>query len=305
MRAPLFTSASFAKKLNELNFEQQIWLIVVLFTSLRTLKAVIQDLINDASSVTLTVDISILILLTLVLTLILSRKIRNVPSIVGIILTALVMFSYVQFGGIKGATEYNVMGLAVILTLGYAGRKLLIVLGTYTLLSVYCSVDIYTTGPLYQLLFKKYSVYPDNFITTLISLVIIVLYFKTLLVSENRRIWTVREKLNAQNKVIRQKNSELETQQELMEQSINELDREINKHTNHLVSQDKALEEYMTLSSLRMHPPIMRIKEQNQELRESGVLVNLLKTEIKNLDKVITELNEKLNIDGGKQVKQG
>lgn len=298
MRTSIFSGVP--DRLKVLSFELQIWFLIAALTGLRTLKAVVQDLLTNLNPVILTVDLSIFVISLVVLYLIIRGTIGTVPSFVGISLTVLVMFSYLQFGGITGTSEYNLLGLTTILALGYTGRRLFTILLIYSILLIYTSMDIFIEGPLFNFFLKGTSSDLDNFFTSLTTMVILMLYFKNLLVLENKRIWEVRGQINRQNKIIREKNAELEDQQGLIEQSIQELDQEINKHTKHLVAQNKALEEYMILSTQLIHPPFDRINKEQNKINEPGILMELLKKEIHSLDSVIGDLSKKF-INGDAQ----
>lgn len=287
----------FTARFNERPFELQVWLIISILAGLRTLKAVVQDIITEPPTITLLVDASILTLIFLVYYLIISDRVRTVSIVIGILLTLLLMISYVRFGGIRGASEYNLFGMAVIISMGYSGKRLSIVLIIFLLLTVYFTIDLYYSGPLANMFFKSNTTSLDNYFSTTITLVILMLYFKNLLVSESKRIREVREQLSRQNKLIRKKNEELEKQQPLLQTAIEELDIEIGKHTRQIISQDKALGEYIILSTQLIRTPFERIKKNKEELNGSENLVGLLKNQIKELDKIILDLSNKIERD--------
>ena len=293
----------FTTRFIEKPFELQVWLIITILAGLRTLKAVVQDILSESHNITLLVDVSILTLIFLVFYLIISDRVRTVSVFIGILLTLLIMISYVQFGGIRGASEYNLLGMAVILSMGYSGKRLFTALIIFLLLTVYSTIDLYFSGPLANLFFKSNTTSLDNYFSTTITLVILMLYFKNLLVSESRRIREAREQLSQQNKLIRKKNEELEKQQPILQLAIEELDIEIGKHTRQIVSQDKALEEYIILSTQLIRTPFESIKKNQDELDGSENLLGLLKNQIEELDKVILDLSNKIEHDTHAQIR--
>lgn len=275
-------------------FEIQVWIVITVIAGLRTLKAVVQDLTGTSTATGLAVDVFILLTFVALFLLIYKEKIRHIPMIVGLILIILLTVSYVQFGGVGGTTEYNIMALGVLLVLAYKKKKLIWILISYFIIILTATLDLHFNGWLTRNFFKSYATSLDAYFTTLLTLLVLILYFKNALVSENKRIMELRQKLGRQIRTIRSQHKELEEQQQLLHEVNNRLEEEIKRHNHHIVNQDKAIQDYIWLSTESLHIPLQRIASSVHGLRENNFLENQLKGQVAELRLVIQSLKEEL-----------
>lgn len=275
-------------------FEIQVWIVITVIAGLRTLKAVIQDLTGTLNLAGLAVDVFILLTFITLLLLIYKEKIRHVPMIVGFMLIILLTVSYVHFGGVGGTTEYNIMALGVLLVLAYKKKKLMWILILYFTFILAATLDLHFNGWLTRTFFKSYSTSLDAYFTTILALLMLILYFKNALVSESKRITELRAKLGHQIRTIRSQHKELEEQQQLLHEANNRLEEEIRRHNNHIVNQDRAIKDYIWLSTESLHSPLQRITSSVHGLRGNNFLENQLKDQVAELRLVIHSLKEEL-----------
>jgi hypothetical protein len=275
-------------------FEIQVWIVIAVIGGLRTLKAVVQDLVGTPNAAGLGVDVFILLTFIALLLLIYKEKIRYVPTIVGLILIILLTISFVHFGGVGGSTEYNIMALGVVLVLAYNKKKLVWILISYFGFMLAATLDLHFHGWLTRNFFKHYSTSLDAYFTTVVVLVVLILYFKNALVSESNRIIELRTKLSRHIKTIRSQHKELEEQQQLLHAVNTRLSEEIGRHNLHIVNQDKAIKDYIWLSTESLHRPLQRITSSVNGLRENNFLENQLKEQVAELRLVIHSLKEEL-----------
>jgi glucan phosphoethanolaminetransferase (alkaline phosphatase superfamily) len=275
-------------------FEIQVWIVITAIAGLRTLKAVVQDLTGTSNATGLAVDVFILLTFVALFLLIYKEKIRHIPIVVGLILIILLTVSYVQFGGVGGTTEYNIMALGVLLVLAYKKKKLIWILIAYFIIILAATLDLHFNGWLTRNFFKGYSTSLDAYFTTLLALLILILYFKNALVSESKRIIELRTKLGRQIRTIRSQHKELEKQQQLLHEVNNRLEEEIKRHDLHIVNQDKAIQDYIWLSTESLHIPLQRIASSVHGLRENNFLESQLKGQVAELRLVIQSLKEEL-----------
>ena len=140
-------SSSFFKDLQAKPFELQVWFVVMAIAGLRTLKSVVQDVTSSKINTTgLIIDLSILLIFCGLALLIYFRKIPRVPLIVGVILLILLIFSYVQFGGVMGTTEYNLMGLGVLFALAYNRKEFAVIMSLYVVIILVANLDLRFNG---------------------------------------------------------------------------------------------------------------------------------------------------------------
>ncbi len=285
---------SFFKDLQTRPFELQVWFVVSAIAGIRTLKSVVQDIINRTNSTGLIIDVLILLVFCSLCFLIYKRKIRSIPLIIGIILLVLLIFSYVQFGGLLGATEYNIMGLGVIFVLAYSRKQLVFLMILYVLLIVAANLDLRYEGWLTQSFFKYNSTSLDTYLTTLLTLLLIILYFKNALVRESSRVMELRVKLGGQVETIRQQQKELKDQKQFLQKVNGRLEEEIKNHSNEIDRQNRAMKDYIWLSTESLQIPLTRIRKCVADLSDNGALEGKLKEQVDELTVVVKNLKSEL-----------
>jgi glucan phosphoethanolaminetransferase (alkaline phosphatase superfamily) len=287
--------SSFFKDLQTKPFELQVWFVVTALAGLRTLKSVVQDVTGSKINTTgLIIDLSILMIFCGLCLLIYFKKIPRIPLIVGVILLILLIFSYVQFGGVLGTTEYNLMGLGVLFALAYNRKELAFIMILYLVSILVANLDLRFNGWLTRSFFKGNSTSLDNYLTTLLTVLLIILYFKKALILESSRIIELRQKLNEQIKTIGRQKKELEEKKQFLSKVNARLEEEIRNHSDQIVRQNRAIQDYIWLSTESLQMPLQRISTSVTELSENGILETKLKEQIGELNVVVDNLKRDL-----------
>ena len=288
-------SSSFFKDLQSKPFELQVWFVVMAIAGLRTLKSVVQHVASSKINTTgLIIDLSILLIFCGLALLIYSRKIPRVPLIVGVILLILLIFSYVQFGGVMGTTEFNLMGLGVLFALAYNRKELAVIMILYVMFILIANLDLRFNGWLTRNFYKGVSTSLDNYLTTLLTLLLIIIYFKKALTQESRRITELRKKLSEQMKTIVSQKRELEVKKQFLHKVNARLEEEIRNHSDQIVRQNSAMKDYIWLSTESLQMPLKRISTRVTDLRENSILETILKEQVGELNVVVENLKREL-----------
>jgi len=288
-------NSSFFKDLQAKPFELQVWFVVMAIAGLRTLKSVVQHVASSKINPTgLVIDVSILLIFCGLAVLIYFRKIPRVPLIVGVILLILLIFSYVQFGGVMGTTEFNLMGLGVLFALAYNRKELAVVMALYIVLILVANVDLRFNGWLTRSFYKGLSTSLDNYLTTLLTLLLIIIYFKKALTQESNRITELRKRLSEQMKTIVSQKKELEVKKQFLHEANARLEEEIRNHSHEIVRQNNAMKDYIWLSTESLQMPLKRISARVTDLRENSILETILKEQVGELNGVVENLKRDL-----------
>ncbi|HET6539529.1 MAG TPA: hypothetical protein VFG46_03540 [Chryseolinea sp.] len=288
-------NSSFFKDLQAKPFELQVWFVVMAIAGLRTLKSVVQHVASSKINPTgLVIDVSILLIFCGLAVLIYFRKIPRVPLIVGVILLILLIFSYVQFGGVMGTTEFNLMGLGVLFALAYNRKELAVVMALYIVLILVANVDLRFNGWLTRSFYKGVSTSLDNYLTTLLTLLLIIIYFKKALTQESNRITELRKRLSEQMKTIVSQKKELEVKKQFLHEANARLEEEIRNHSHEIVRQNNAMKDYIWLSTESLQMPLKRISARVTDLRENSILETILKEQVGELNGVVENLKRDL-----------
>ena len=285
----------FFKDLQTKPFELQVWFVVMAIAGLRTLKSVGQDVISSKINTTgLIIDLSIFLIFCGLALLIYFRKVPRVPLIVGVILLTLLIFSYVQFGGVMGTTEFNLMGLGVLFALAYNRKELALIMSLYVVLILIANLDLRFNGWLTRSFYKGVSTSLDNYLTTLVALLLMIIYFKRALTRESNRITELRKKLSEQMKTIVRQKRELEVKKQFLHNVNARLEAEIRNHSDQIVRQNSAMKDYIWLSTESLQMPLKRISTRVAGLRENSILETILKEQVAELNVVVKNLTRDL-----------
>lgn len=280
--------------LQEKPFELQVWIVIIAIGALRTLKSVAQDLVHGVGAAGLAIDSLILITFVAVCLLIYHEKIRQVPLAVALVLLALLTVSFIRLGGVRGTSEYNLMALSILFVMAYDRRSLVMILALYFLAILTASIDLRVEGWMTRHFFNKTSTSLDVYFTTLLTLLAIFLYFKYALARESSRILQLRGTLDGQINTIRRQHRELEGQQRLLHDINARLKDEISRHNREIVTRNKAIQDFIWLSTESLHMPLQRITSIASDLPEDDFLERQLKEQVAGLRLVIHSLREEL-----------
>lgn len=280
--------------LQEKPFESQVWIVITAIGALRTLKSVIQGLVQGGSILSLAIDALILLIFVAACFLIYHEKIRQVPLVVALLLLVLLTASFVRLGGVGGTSEYNLMALSILFVMAYEGRSLVLILALYFLAILTASIDLHMQGWMTRQFFHKTSTSLDVYFTITLTLLAIFLYFKNALVSESSRILQLRGKLDRRIGTIRNQHRELEGQQHLLHGINSRLKDEITRHSEEIVTKNKAIQDFIWLSTESLHIPLQRITFIARDLPDDDFLESELKKQVAELRLVIHSLREEL-----------
>ncbi len=285
---------TFFSNLQARPFEFQVWVVVTAIAALRSLKAVIQDLTKHSDLTGLVINILILLIFCGLCMLIYLRKIKRIPLIVGVTLLILLAATYVQFGGVLGASEYNLMGLSVLFALAYNRKELFFLMTLYVVVILVANWDLRMGGWLANTFFRHNSTSFDNYITTLVTLLLIILYFKKALVWESNRIHELQAKLTGQIKVIEKQKMELNEQKQLLDHINATLEADIQNHSDEITRQNNAMKDYIWLLTESLQIPLKGLLVNASDLNENSTLEVKMKQQIKEFNGVVDRLIREL-----------
>jgi hypothetical protein len=285
---------SFFKNLQARPFEFQVSLVITAIAALRALKAVIQDLTSGTNLQGLVIDILILSIFCGLCMLIYLRKVQRIPLIAGVALLILVAVTYVQFGGVLGMTEYNIMGVSVLFALAYNRKQLVFLMTLYVVVIILLNWDLRIDGWFTLNFFRRVSTGSDNYITTLVTLLVIILYFKKALSWESDRIHELRAKLTAQIKLIEKQKRELDDQKQLLHNINATLEEDIRNHSDQISRHNNAMEDYIWLLTESLQIPLKRLVANARELNEGNALEMKMKDQVNDFSRVVEGLTQEL-----------
>jgi hypothetical protein len=119
-------------------------------------------------------------------------------------------------------------------------------------------------------------------------------YFKKALINESVRVMEQRKELGDKIKIIERQNHELKEQQELLHKINRRLEREIRNHNSQIDHQDKAIRDFIWLSTESLQMPLQRILANLEDLNEKDSMETQLKSQVSELRSVVQNLKQEL-----------
>ena len=173
-------------------------------------------------------------------------------------------------------------------------RNLAVIMSLYLVLILVANLDLRFNGWLTRSFFKGNSTSLDNYLTTLLTVLLIIIYFKKALIRESNRITELRKKLSEQMKTIVRQKRELEEKKQFLHKVNARLEEEIRNHSDQIVRQNSAMKDYIWLSTESLQMPLKRISARVTDLRENSILETILKEQVGELNVVVENLKREL-----------
>lgn len=270
-------------------FDLQIWFVAAVAASGRTLISVVNDLRDDVFSLSeLLIDTTLLLMFVMIALLIYRNVVSRIHPMFSFVLLLLVGISFIQFGGVKGTTDYNLLAIGIFLMLVLSKKWTYIGMSAFFLITLVALIDIHIHGILSQWFFITIGNSKGEFFFTLATLLLLVVYFKYSLITESTRLINLKEELSSQNEEIQLQNEELEAQQEELKVTNLHLDQEINQKTIKLIQQINAIKDYIKLSSESLNLPVTALSTKSKQLNLNSKFEKKLQDSIQELHEVIS-----------------
>lgn len=282
----------------ERSFEMSGLALLSALAGLRILKDILQDIFGkNQTDLTLLIDIPLLIVFILLFILAITAKVKTVPLAIGFLLVVLTTWSYITLGGVEGTSEYNFMGLAVMITLCYRKRRLIIVLT-----AMFAAIAMVNIAQLmhWPIGFpgRRMTSSHDSFFSTLITVGIALLYFKLLLKVETSKISYVRELLRSHWTQIRRRRDELFQQQALLLEVTRRLHDDVHSYDDDIREQNESIRDYVYLSTQNLRLSLSQMTAVPGTLSVETHLADRLNEQLLELNGVVDNLITELEKSG-------
>lgn len=277
------------------SFELQIWFIATGLASLRGIIGVIDDLIaNPLHWDELTVDSTISIIFVILSYRIFTGKLSEIPIWISLLFILLSCINYLQFGGVGNGVEYNLMGLIVLLILAIKARPLQIVLVFYFLIVFLMLLEDQYIGQLSEIFFIENIDNSLDFFLMLVTISLIILYFKQILIKESAKLMEIKTELTEKIKLTFQQNRKLKEQKEYIDIANKRLQEEFINQTGYLMKNNESIEKFIHQMTESIDDPLDRLVYQSESLKSTGTLEQMTKNSIAELNEVIHKLKLQL-----------
>lgn len=276
-------------------YESQVMQLIGLIGLLRVLVAIVQDFRNPNINTTeLLTDTAILFVFLIICLLALRLKVTNVPLVFAVVLVLLLAINFLQFGGVRGYTEFNYLIGIVVMVLLYSGRRKYILVFCMLALLAGMLVSVYSENFIHQLLFIKTQGSPEDFIYSLVSLSILTLYLKYAMDLERDQLLQQQIALRAALDQSRQQQQALQDQKVQVLTAQEKLEQEVVSRTQELENQNISIERYIQYNITELKEPLTRLKQSLEGIKGSDTLTELLRISVSELEGVTKNITHSL-----------
>ena len=287
-------SASY-RKIFESPYESQVLQLIGLIGLLRVLLAVIQDFLKPViSTIEVFTDIGILFVFISICLYALRLKVNSISLIFGIILALLLALNFLQFGGVTGYTEFNYLIGIVVMVLLYSEQRKSILVACMLIVLALMLLAVYLNHHFYQFLFIRSQGNSEDFIYALICIVILTLYLKYAMDLERTHLLQQQVNLNTALDQSRKLQADLQDQQSQLLLAQQKLEKEVTNRTIELQNQNLSIEQYIQYNTTELKEPLERMKESLAQLTDSGMLNDLLRISVAELEDVTHNITNSL-----------
>lgn len=276
-------------------YESQVMQLIGLIGLFRVVVALVQDfrspVINTSELFT---DSAILFVFLIICLLALRLKVTHVPLVFAVVLVTLLAINFLQFGGVTGYTEFNYLIGIVVMVLLYAGQRKNILVICMLLLLAGMLWSVYIKNFIFQLLFIKTQGSPEDFIYSLVSLLILTLYLKYAMDLERDQLLQQQVALHIALDQAQQQQFTLQDQKAQLLAAQEKLEQEVASRTQELENQNASIERYIQYNVTELKEPLTRLKQSLEGVKGSDALTELLRVSVSELETVTNTITHSL-----------
>lgn len=243
----------FYQKQNRL-FEADILTVGCIAGAMRMIVAIYRDLPLQAIDLDFVVDCSLCLIF--LLPLILLRLRLDFDYIVvpfSFLMIGLLCLNWIVLDGIGGLGEYYFIGGIILIALINKGGWLMFFVITCMVLELgLIYISIFEAQLLNNRKTEDLTVYHYLWITIVVTIAL--LYHKSQFDNKRTSLRETKKSLELKIEALERRNTQLEEQKELLQQSNDWLEKKINKRSEKLLNQRKSIEEYLSVTLFEVGP---------------------------------------------------
>ena len=288
----------YIERFKKRSFEVKISLLVCLLAILRVGFGVIEDLFRTIVVTELATDSILLIIFTSLFYFAFTRPtFKGIHPAAGILVIIFISFNFVEFAGVAGNSEFNIIAAILGLACLFSGKWMYIM--TFLLFAIAIALQIII---LYnQALMKSFFLYSSDqysdFIFCIICVIVITLFLKQLASNERSKLEGKIKELNTKVGLAKSTNRQLIQKHNELEKAKVSLELEVDKRTLHLNQQNAAIEKYIYYNTEELKNPLTNLLKAVDSYHGNSVLYPLLQISSTELKTVIGSINGALASD--------
>ncbi len=221
-----------------------------------------------------------------------SNRIKSVSWVITFVMIVLLTLNFLQFGGVLGNSEFNLIGIGVFIILAHGERTLKFLLPIYLGFCMLAVLLVHFETKIFEFFYITTSRSIDDFIYTTACLLVLVIYFKQKMIRESERLISFEEELNVEIKKIEEQTALLDEQRIRLNRSTQELSREFSALTKEVITHDNSLNEYLKHSISTLESPINNLIRNIRKIEPSDIWGIILHDTANELDQLQSSIRQ-------------
>ncbi len=277
------------------SFELEVWFVASTIAFIRGFAGIILSISSrQVYGIELLVDVLLTLGFAAAAFLIATNKVSRIHPAILISLTILLAINFLQFGGVAGSTEYNLLGLGVFVVLACDNNSIKYVLPTYIVISLTVLIDGYLEGVLTQVLFLEKLQGAEDFYYTSAAIVILIVFYKYALIRESSKLLAAKEDLGSQLAIVKKKWEELSDQNDEIKASTKEINKEFVQQTKVLIDHNDSIADFALNASDQIKPKLESLLAEVDELDGRHILKKIIKDSASDIKQVTEDISEQV-----------
>jgi hypothetical protein len=279
-------------------FEVKISLLVCLLGVLRIGVAVIGDLNKDIVVAELLTDSALFLIFSSLFYVAFTRPtFKGIHPAIGIVLIIFLSFNFIEFAGVAGNSEFNILSAILAIACLFSGRWMYTLTFLIVALTFALQITILYNEEFMQSFFLYSSNQYNDFIFSIVCVVAITTLLKQLASSEQNKLDGKIRELNSNVALAKTTNRMLIQKHQELAQAKAALELEVEKRTHRLNQKNAAIEKYIYYNTEELKEPLTNLLGAVESYRGESPLYPFLQISSSELKTVMDTINEALTSD--------
>jgi len=280
------------------SFEIKIALLVCALGILRIGIAVVEDLFRSIVLAEILTDTTLLIIFSTLFYIALTKPtFKGIHPAAGILVILFISFNFVEFAGVSGNSEFNIIAAILGLACLFTGRWMYALTFAIVAIVAILQIIILYNKEFMQPFFLYSSDQYSDFIFSIICVITITFLLKSLASNERNKLESKITELNISVNLAKTTNRKLVQKHTELVEARASLASEVEKRTLHLNKQNAAIEKYIYYNTEELKNPLLNLLEAVDEYKGESPLYPFLQISSIELKLVIGTINNALTSD--------
>lgn len=279
---------------NTLSYQPQIILLICGFGIVRVLLALIMDFSRQVPRADMVIDLLLLIAIITFVYTSWRRAFEKIRIHFGIVISLLLAFNFLQFGGIAGYGRFNYFASIYFIVMVYSQRALYITI-IFNMLLLFVVLYISNTSPAWlSHIDFGVSFQTLDFWFTLLLISVFTIYLKDLTVTQGNNLSQLNLYMAEQVRESRKLGRKLEQSNQELKRAQANLEDEVSRRTEMLRKKNKSVEIFIELNTTELIHAVEELLASMHNVKSSSTYADKLKLSSEELNGVVESIRTSL-----------